>query len=290
MKKFKFRYIIGIFILLILVFSGGNDSESNKENNNDKSNIEVSEKSEKKFTDEEYIKAISTDLKMSYPRENVSGEVLAFYFVGNYGSRLLFMDGGTLNWKVEKKDNKVEGVGEYEEYDNSVYFPVTIKNDQITVKEEDIYMLNKELGSKLTLGEVLKEDRLKKEYILTLRNMELDSTSLKGTTLDYLTYLIFNMGRKSKGIENLLQENITWTAYIDDKNDNEIDITAEEYYGQISYVLRKEKDGFVVDPNEVTISLYLYNEQVTLADWLSMYEVNKQMKKYETLERQFQSY
>ena len=290
MKKFKFRYIIGIFILLILVFSGGNDSESNKENNNDKSNIEVSEKSEKKFTDEEYIKAISTDLKMSYPRENVSGEVLAFYFVGNYGSRLLFMDGGTLNWKVEKKDNKVEVVGEYEEYDNSVYFPVTIKNDQITVKEEDIYMLNKELGSKLTLGEVLKEDRLKKEYILTLRNMELDSTSLKGTTLDYLTYLIFNMGRKSKGIENLLQENITWTAYIDGENDNEIDITAEEYYGQISYVLRKEKDGFVVDPNEVTISLYLYNEQVTLADWLSMYEVNKQMKKYETLERQFQSY
>ena len=227
---------------------------------------------------------------MSYPRENVSGEVLAFYFVGNYGSRLLFMDGGTLNWKVEKKDNKVEVVGEYEEYDNSVYFPVTIKNDQITVKEEDIYMLNKELGSKLTLGEVLKEARLKKEYIEILKGIELSSTSLKGTTLDYLTYLIFNMGRKSKGIENLLQENITWTAYIDDKNDNEIDITAEEYYGQISYVLRKEKDGFVVDPNEVTISLYLYNEQVTLADWLSMYEVNKQMKKYETLERQFQSY
>lgn len=290
MKKFKFRYIIGIFILLILVFSCGNDSENNKENNNNKSNIEVSEKSEKKFTDEEYIKAISTDLKMSYPRENVSGEVLAFYFVGNHGSRLLFMDGGTLNWRVEKKDNKVEVVGEYEEYDKSVYFPITIKNDQITVNEEDIYMLDKELGSKLTLGEVLKEDRLKKEYILTLRNMELDSTSLKGTTLDYLTYLIFNMGRKSKGIENLLQENITWTAYIDDKNDNEIDITAEEYYGQISYVMRKEKDGFVVDPNEVTISLYLYNEQVTLADWLSMYEVNKQMKKYETLERQFQSY
>lgn len=44
MKKFKFRYIIGLFILLILVFSGGNDSENNKENNNDKSNIEVSEK------------------------------------------------------------------------------------------------------------------------------------------------------------------------------------------------------------------------------------------------------
>lgn len=291
MKKFKFRYIIGLFILLILVFSGGNDSENNKENNNDKSNIEVSEKKVKKFTDEEYIKAISKDIKWTYPRKAVDGYVLAYNFLGDHGDHRIVINqnGGDIKWRVEKKD-KVEVIGQYDGYEVSIHFPITIKDDKITVKEEEIYIEDKEYNFHLTLGEVLKKDRLKKEYILTLRNMELDSTSLKGTTLDYLTYLIFNMGRKSKGIENLLQENITWTAYIDGENDNEIDITAEEYYGQISYVLRKEKDGFVVDPNEVTISLYLYNEQVTLADWLSMYEVNKQMKKYETLERQFQSY
>ena len=235
---------------------------------------------EKKFTDEEYIKAVSTDLKMSYPRENVSGEVLAFYFVGNRGSHLLFINGGTLNWRVEKKDNKVEVVGEYEEYNKSVYFPVTIKNDQITVNEEDIYMLDKEFGSKLTLGEVLKEARIKEEYIKILKGIELPSTSLKGTSMDYLAYMIF----RRAGSE-ITQNRIKWSALI--RNENEIFITAtDEETADIYYTMYKEKDSFIIYPNEVSISYYRY-EPVTLTDWVSMYELDKQMKKYQSLERQF---
>ena len=257
MKKFK--NLISFLLLLILM-------------------VGCSE--EKKFTDEEYIKAVSTDLKMLYPRENVSGEVLAFYFVGNHGSRLLFMDGGTLNWRVEKKDNKVEVVGEYEEYDKSVYFPVTIKNEQITVNEEDIYMLDKEFGSKLTLGEVLKEARLKKEYIEILKGIELSSTSLKGTPMGYLTYLILN-----RAGSDITQDKIEWSAFI--RSENEIFITAtDENTADINYTMYKEKDSFVIYPDEVNISYYRY-EPVTLTDWLSMYELEKQVKKYQSLERQF---
>lgn len=162
MKKFKFRYIIGIFILLILVFSGGNDSESNKENN-DKSNIEVSEKSEKKFTDEEYIKAISKDIKWTYPRKDVDGYVLAYYFLGDYGDHRIAINqnGGDIKWRVEKKD-KVEVIGQYDGYGVSIHFPITIKEDQIEVKEKEIYIEDKEDNFHLTLGEALKENELKK--------------------------------------------------------------------------------------------------------------------------------
>ncbi len=260
MKKFK--HLISIFILLFLV-------------------IGCSE--EKKFTDEEYIKAVSTDLKMSYPRENVSGEVLAFYFIGNRGDHLLFINGGTLKWRVEKKDNKVEVIGEYDEYGTRIYFPVTIKNGKITVNEENIYISDKEFGGKLTLGEVLKEDKLKKEYIDILKRIELSSTTLKGTSMDHLAYMIFR-----RAGSKVTQNKIEWSAYI--KNESEIMITAtDNETADIYYTMYKEKDSFVIYPNEVNISYYRY-EPVTLADWLSMYEISEQMKKYETLEHQFQNY
>lgn len=270
MKKFKFRYIIGIFILLSFVFIGGNDSENNNE-------------SKIRFTDEEYIKAISEDIKWSYPRKDVDGYVLAYYFLGDYGDHRIAIneDGGNIKWRVEKKDN-IEVIGEYEGYEVNIHFPITIKKDKITVKEEGIYIEDREYNFHLTLGEVLKENELKKEYIEILKGIELSSSSLKGTSMSHLAYLIFR-----KAGSDITENKIDWSIDINRKDKNEILITATDYQtAEIYYTMYKDKDSFTLYPNEVDISYYRY-EQVTLEDWVNMYELEKQVKKYQSLERQF---
>lgn len=257
----KIRYMIGICILLIMAIGCSN---------------------EKKFSDEEYIKAISTDLKMSYPRENVSGDTLAFNFIGNYGDHLLFINGGEIKWKVEKKD-RIEVVGEIENYSVKIYFPITIKNDEITINEDEIYIEDKEYNLKLTLGEVRAEERRKEKYLNILRGMELSSTTLKGKTMDYLTYQIF----KRAG-SHITQPDIKWEVYLNENRKNEIKILAtDNETAEISYLMYKEADEYSVSPNEIIINYYNFGEEVSLTDWLFMYEANNYNKKYQILESQF---